>query len=94
MNFDESLDGPFTVGEALRSLVLPSVQRSWVLSLTVNEATLEIPVATITQKFAMFLSRRYGIVLDDVLSSYLILLRRCLGNEHASYAIWLQIACL
>ena len=67
----ESLDGPFTVDETLGHLLLPFWQRSWVPSLTFNETTLEVSVASILQRFAMFLSRMYGIVLDGVLSSYL-----------------------
>ena len=68
----ELLDGPFTVNETLGHLLLPSVQRSWVPSLTFNEATLDILFAAILQRVAMFLSRMYDIVLDDILSSYLL----------------------
>ena len=68
----ESLDGPFTVDETLGHLLLPFLQRSWMPSLTFNEATLEVQVATMLQRFAMFLSGVYDILLGDTLSSYLL----------------------
>lgn len=60
----ESLDGPFTVA-AFCATITGAVSH-------LHEATLEVSVSTTLQRFAMFLSRRYGIILDDALSSYLL----------------------
>lgn len=54
-------------------------------SCTFDDTTFEVPVATTLQRFAILPSGRYGIVLASC--TILVLLSRCLSNEHASYAI-------